>query len=294
MRNKAANLLFSLLAIGSGFLVCHAQTSDILRLEYTIIPRDDSQIQVARYRLALNLPIKVGEERYFVVGSEYNQVAFNSREALPFDDSQLNRLHVIDLNLGYIFKLNDNWRLISVATPRLASNFTDGVVGRDFKLNLAATLWKERMDADKPFRIILGLTYNSTTGLPVPLPLINYTRRFHPDWSFVLGVPRNSLRYHLGKKHMFQTALFLDGYFVNIQNDIVLPDDSLASSISLSALIGALGYQYSITKNMSVYLLSGYALTQKGLLRDDKRMNVYVLNDKGNIYFRTGFKIGIF
>lgn len=274
--------------------VLTAQSTDIFRLEYTSLPEGDSDSRVARYRILFNLPINLGNERYLVLGSEYNFIDFDRTREFPFDDSRLNTLHVIDFNAGFIFKWNPEWRFIGIVTPRLASDFEQGIVARDFLLNVTATLWKEKKDIEKPFRLVIGLTYNSTTGLPIPLPLINYYKRFHLKWSYVLGIPKTDLRFHLSEDHTFISALFLDGYFVNVQNDIILPDDNSGSAISLSAVIGALGYQYNISPSSSFYLWGGYTLRRRGLLRDDDRNNVFVLNDDPGLYFRAGFKISIF
>ena len=236
--------------------------------------------------------MKGGE--YLIVGSEYNYIDFDTTREFPFDSSELEHLHVIDLNLGYIFKWNENWRFVGIVTPRLASNLVTDLVGRDFLLNLTATFWKEVSDAEKPFRLVLGLTYNSTTGLPVPLPLINYYKRFDPKWSFTLGIPRSDLRYHVSERNTMLMALFLDGYFVNAQNDIILPDNELGSAISLSALVSAFGYQFNVSKMASFYAFAGYTLFQNGLLRDDKRNNVFNLNNDGSLYFKAGFKVSIF
>jgi len=271
-----------------------SQSTDILRAEYTVLPKSTTDIEVARYRFLFNFPIKLSMNNYLVTGAEYNLIDFDSSEQLAFDDSELNTLHVIDLNLGYIFKWNENWRFVGILSPRIASNFVENLQIDDLRLNLTATLWKERKDLEKPFRLVLGLTYNSTTGLPVPLPLISYYKRFHPNWSFTLGIPRMNFKYHINTRHTLQTALLLDGYFVNSQNDIILPDDVLGSSISLSALVGAVGYQYNITKSTSFYGLAGFTLSRKGLLRDDKRNNVFILSEEGSLYFKTGFKIAIF
>ena len=271
-----------------------SQSTDIARVEYTMLPRNDSEIQVARWRLLFNLPMRVGPEKYLITGAEYNQIDFDNSGELPFDGSELKTLHVIDLNLGYITNWNPNWRFIGIVSPRLASNFVNGIEGRDLRLNLTASLWKEAMDAEVPFRLVLGLSFNSTTGLPFPLPLVNYLRRFHPNWAMILGVPKSGLRYYANERNILETALFLDGYFVNIQNDILLDDGGIGSAISLSAVIGAFEYRYVISKRLSFYALAGYAVYQNGLLRDDDRNNVYVLNKAGNIYFRTGLKVSIF
>ena len=272
----------------------YSQSTDILRVEYTMLPKNDSEIQVSRWRFLVNLPFQVDADEYLVTGAEYNQIEVENSGTLPFDGGQFKTLHVIDLNLGYIFKWNPNWRFVGILSPRLASNFVNGIEGNDLKLNMTASFWKEQMDIEKPFRLVLGLSYNSATGLPFPLPLVNYYRRFHPDWAYVLGIPKSSFRYFFNERHMLETALFLDGYFVNIQNDILLDDGGIGSSISLSAVVGAFEYQYTVAKKFRFYGVAGYAFFQNGLLRDDKRNNVYVLNKEGNIYFKTGVKVSIF
>ena len=266
-----------------------------MRLEYTNIPGGSSKINIKRYRLLANAPIKVGFDTYFILGGEYNGIDFDNLGVLPFDDDEIRSFHVVDLNLGYIFKWNPSWRFVGIVSPRLASNFVSrGIQGDDFLINLTATLWKEKKNIEKPFRLVLGLAYNSNTGLSFPLPLISYYKRFDPHWSYTLGIPRMNFKHHINEKNTLQTALLLDGYFVNLQNDIVLPDNALASAISLSAVVGAFGYQYNLTKMVSFYGFLGYTINQDGVLRDDKRNNVFLLDDGGNIYFKTGFKLAIF
>ena len=272
----------------------YSQSTDLLRLETTHVPENDNGIETTRYRFLINVPIKLNKDKYFVTGAEYNRFDFKNSIPFPFESGELNRLFVIDLNLGYITKWNDNWRLITLFTPRLASNFTGKIQTDDIRLNLTATLLKDVKDVEKPFRLALGLAFNSNAGVPFPLPLVSYYKRFHPKWSYTLGIPRMNFKHHISKKHTLQTALLLDGYFINIQNDIILPDGELGSNISLSALVGAFGYQYNITKYISLYGLLGYTLTQNGVLRDDRRQETFLLNNEGNLYLRAGFKIGIF
>ncbi len=272
-----------------------AQSTDILRVEYLNIPENDSGIKTQRYKFLFNLPIQVNAKKdYLITGMEYNRFDVGYSQDFPFDKSELIRFHVIDMNLGFITKWNGNWNFVSILTPRMASNFTSGSLTDDFFLNATAAFWKERPNADRPYRIVLGLTYNSTTGIPVPLPLINYYRKFHPKWSYTLGIPRSSFKHYINKKHSVDLALFLDGYFINVQNNIVLPNDQVASKISLTALVGTLGYQYNLSKNTSIFVMAGRSFEQEGKLRNDDQGDVFLLNDEANFYIRTGFKIGIF
>ncbi len=259
------------------------------------IPENDSGIKTQRYKLLFNLPIQLNQKKdYLITGMEYNRFDIGYSRNFPFDKSELIRFHVIDLNLGLITKWNENWNLVTILTPRMASNFTSGTITDDFFLNATAAFWKEQPNADRPYRIVLGLTYNSTTGLPIPLPLINYYRKFHPKWSYTLGIPRSSFKHYINKKHSFEMALFLDGYFINLQNDIPMMNGEVASKISLTSLYGAFGYQYNVSKRMAFFAMVGRSIVQEGKLRNNDQGDVFLLNDESNLYIRTGFKIGIF
>ena len=271
-----------------------SQSSDLVRVEYTTLPKEKSSRSISRFRFLANLPIKLNDRNYLITGAEYGIIDFANDSIHPFSSEELEKLRIIDLNIGYAHKLNEKWTFVGLVTPRLASNFVNGVQREDFKLNFSAVSIKTNMEADKPTRLILGLSYNSATGFPLPLPIISYYKKFHPNWSYMVGVPRMEFKYHLKDSHSFKAALLLDGYFVNVQNNISLPDNDLGSGLSLSVIVGAFGYQYNINKNISFYCLAGHTLSQRGLLRDDKRKQVYSLYDDGNVYFKTGFQISIF
>ena len=293
MVNKSPKSICLFLIVFQVFLGI-AQSTDLVRVEYLRIPNNNVGIETSRYKFSLNVPIKLDEDSYVVLGGEYNQFDVDFLEDFPFPKTELEKLQIIDLNLGYITKWNETWSFIGIITPRLASNFTDGILSDDFFINATATLLKERKDVDKPFRIVVGLSFNSTTGVPIPLPFLSYYKRFHPNWSYTLGIPKMNFKYHPDKKNTLQMALLLDGYFINVQDDIVLPDNTLGSRISLSAIIGVLGYQYNINKLMSLYVLTGRSFIQEGILRNDQRDRTFLLNNEPNFYLRTGFKIGIF
>jgi len=293
MGNNTFRVACSTILFLQALMVC-SQSTDIFRIEHLRILENGNGIGTSRTKLVLNVPVKVGPENYLFVGGEYNGFNIDFSQDLPFDASELDRLHVVDMNLGYIANWNENWKIISVLTPRFASSFEQGVLTEDFFFNATATLLKQKNDVPKPFRIVLGLSYNSTTGLPIPLPLVSYYRRFHPKWSFTLGIPKSNFKFHPSEKHTLQFVLSLDGYFINVQDDIVLSDGQLGSRISLSALVGSLGYQFNVTKKMAFYALAGSSIRQRGSLRNKRRQDVFLLNNEANVYIRTGFKFSIF
>ena len=271
-----------------------AQSPDGAKVEYTFMPRNSSEAQTARLKLVANFPIKLKNEQIIFLGGEYNGYKYSIQRNVPFEQHKLASFQLFDFNMGYSFMWNEDWRFIGVVTPRLMSTFSDGIRNRDFKVNATAAFFKERKDIDQPFRLVLGLTYNTNNNLKFPLPLVYYEKRFHPEWSFTLGIPKNDLKYYITEKHILLTELLLDGYFVNVQGNISLPNNYVATDISSMALVSLVGYQYKFTKLISVYGYVGSTLYQKGNLVDVDGNEVYSLNDKQSIYLRTGFKVGIF
>ncbi|NRD19607.1 hypothetical protein HNV08_06075 [Winogradskyella eckloniae] len=286
--------MFIFISIGSVQIV-KAQLSDLARLEYSFIPSSRSDDHYTRLKALVNYPIKIKDKDYLIVGGEYNRILLNLEDEYPFNTSQLNKLHVIDLNIGYTFKANEDWRLGFKISPRIASTLTHSLSMEDMFLNGGVFGIKDRTDAediDKPYRLILGLTYNTTTGVPFPLPFISYFRLVNKHWSYSLGVPKSNIKYFYKEKNIFQSFVALDGYFANIQNPIQI-NGGVADNISLSVAIGGLGYEYCFTKHLVAYAYLGYTFRLNNQLRDDNRNNLYKLTDLNTFYFRSGIKFKI-
>jgi hypothetical protein len=271
-----------------------AQTPDVFRIEYMLMPDNSGDVETSRIKLVLNVPIALREKKdYLILGAEYNRYNFEVPDDLFPNSNDLSKFHVVDVNMAYMYKLSEKWRLIGVVTPRWSSNFVEELQQDDFNMNYTAGAYKNIKDVEKPFILVLGISYNGTSPIDVPLPFLYYEKRFHPNWSYIIGAPKSGMKYFTKKGHFFQTELFLDGYYVNIQNNILLPGNNLSTDVSSTALLLTLGYQYKITKDMSVYLIGGHSLFQNGALRDKERNDIFTLNDEAGLYFRTGFRIGI-
>ena len=276
-------------------LTSHAQLTDLVRLEYSFIPMQNSEDDYTRFRGLVNYPIKVKEDAYIIVGAEYNQVNLELEDKYPFDTSLLERIHIMDISLGYTFKMNEKWRFGAKLTPRIASTLNSSISSNDFFINGGVFFINDRSadaSAKNPYRLILGLTYNSTTGIPFPLPLVNYHREINDKWSFSVGVPKTNLKYTFNEKNEIQTFLTIDGYNANIQKGIVV-DTKKADSISLSVLIVGLGYEYFLTKHLASYIYTGYTLSLTNSLENKNREEIFSLNEVKTFYLRTGLKIKI-
>lgn len=286
-------ILFGLIGFLLGSSFCFTQTPDVIRSEYMLMPKNKSDAKLSRFKLLVNLPIKIRDSNNLVIGAEYNRLAYNLRKGLPFSDAGLKQFHVIDVNMAYVWKYNPNWRFIGVITPRLASTLTNPLENGDFSINATVGFLKEKKNIDKPMLLVLGIAYNSTVSLRIPLPIIYYERRFRPNWSFVVGLPKTGLKYHFKERHQFQTEFIFDGYYVNLQNNIVLPNTVSASAVSSSAALVTLGYQFKLAKDTYLYGYMGHTVFQDDVLRDEDRNDIFTLNDDPSFYFRTGFRIGL-
>ena len=291
------NKCYILIIIFTLFLVdsVEAQLTDLARLEYSFIPSSKSDDQYTRLRAILNYPIKLKEKDYLIVGVEYNRIILNLEEDYPFNPRDLNRLHIIDLNFGYTFKCKNDWRLGVNLNPRIASTLTNSLTSDDLFLNGGVFAIKDRTsasDIDRPYRLVLGLTYNTTAGLPYPLPFISYFRQVNEKWSFNVGVPKSNLKYTFNQRSNLQAFASLDGYFANIQEPMLV-GDKLVDNISLSVAVGGLGYEYCFTKHIVAYSYIGYTFRLNNVLRNGDRDEVFKLDDLNAFYLRTGLKFKI-
>jgi len=272
-----------------------AQLTDLARLEYSFIPKSNSEDQYTRLRALVNYPIKTKEDCYFIIGAEYNRIILNLEDNYPFDTSIIETINIIDLNIGYTFKTSENWRLGLKFNPRIASTLTSSITSDDFLLNGGFFAIHDRTKDEtlnKPYRLILGLTYNATTGVPFPLPFISYFRRINDNWSFNAGVPKSNLKYFFTESSMIQAFVGLDGYFAHIQKPVIINGEE-ANNISLSVAVGGLGYEYCFTKHLVAYMYSGFTFRLNNVLRDENRDEVFKLDDVNAFYLRTGIKFKI-
>ena len=276
-------------------LITNAQLTDLARIEYSFIPKKESDDQYTRIRALFNYPIKIKEDSYLIIGSEFNRIFLNLKDEYPFDTSLLENINVIDLNLAYTHKMSDHWRVAYSFTPRLAATLTKKITSEDFFINGGLFFIKDRTkdkSLAKPYRLTLGLTYNTTAGIPFPLPLINYFRQVDEKWSYTVGVPKMNLKYKINPVNSLQSFVGLDGYFAHLKTPIIM-DNKEADNISLSVLVAGLGYDYQLTKHLVLFAYSGYTVRLSNVLRDKDRKHVYTLDKVNAFYLRTGIKFKI-
>lgn len=277
-----------------------AQSAELAIIEYTYFPQKDSDNSFRRFRTFFNFPIKVGEkDSYLLPGVGYENINFKFEEEIPFENKgDLERYQAFTLSLGYTFKLKNDWRFAASTGGILTSNLEEGkAINDDFLYTGSVFIIKDKTGEEevvKPWRLVLGLYYSTTSGFPFPLPVINYYREMSPKWSFSAGVPKTNLNYSFNEKHSLQAFATLDGFFANIQENRRLSTTGrVAENISMTIVLGGIGYEYNFTKHLAYYIYAGHTLLNDIRFRDDDRDDVYIINDSNTFYGRSGVKFKI-
>lgn len=278
----------------------YCQVSDIFRIEYSYFPQSNSENNADRFRGFANFPIRMSwEGSYLIPGNEYRNFNLDIEDPVPFETGELRNFQSFRISLAYTFKMKKDWRFAARTGFEVASNFeTRGVSNGDLRYSGAVYLIKDRggEDYEKPNRLIIGLEYSTNAGRPFPIPIVNYYRQFRPNWSYSVGSPKTNLKHTFSKRHSLQAYISLDGFFSNIQNDLAVNQQDntvLADNISMTIVLGGLGYEYEFLDHFSFYAYGAYTFFNEIRLRDASRNNLYTINNDNTSYLRTGIKFKI-
>lgn len=276
----------------------YAQLSDLARVDYTILPGGGSDIEYSRIRGLFNYPIKLKKEgTYLLLGLDYSNIKLVMDDNVSFNKEALSDFQILDLNIAYTTPLKNDWRLGVRLTPGFSSNLTANDLSLEDVIISGDVVFikdkKKDPNADKPWSLILGVSYSGNRGFPFPLPFISYYRKFHEKWSYNLGVPKTNLQYHISEKHRLKLYTELDGFTANLQRGVLIDNSEVGESINMSLLLSGLQYEFHVNDHIQFYARSSYILSSSVNLRDSKRDDIKDLNNTNNYYLRTGIRFKI-
>ena len=67
----------------------------------------------------------------------------------------------------------------------------------------------------------------------------------------------------------------------------------MAENISMTTVLGGLGYEHYFTDHIMFYGYAAYTISNDFRLRDNEREDIYTIEAKNTLYFRTGIKLKI-
>lgn len=276
-----------------------SQLGDLAKIDYTILPAGNSNVEYTRARALFNVPIKLkNEKEYLFLGLDYSN--FNLRmdgEDFPYDKEQLSDFQSLDINIGYTTPLKNDWRLGARLSPGFSTNLSATSLSFEDVILSGVVVFiknkKESEDVKKPWRLIIGASYSGNRGFPYPLPFISYYRKFHPKWSYNVGIPKTNLQYHISAKHRLKAYADLDGFTANLQRGVLVNDAVVAESVNMSLILSGLEYEYQFTKHIRFYARTSYILSNSVHLRDKNRDDIIDLDNSNTLYLRTGVRFKI-
>ncbi len=293
-----------------------AQTTDLARIEYLYLPFAKSDNSISRYRALVQAPIPINKEKknYLVVGFEYRYVDINIKDeedvlgfmgSVPPNEAIQNNLvtsvQQIDAYVGYTWTSTKDWRFGLKFGPKFQSDFKDGLQTDDIIYEGAVYAIKDKkndtLDGNKPYRLVLGLTYSTTPGRKFPLPILNYYKEFHQNWTYTLGVPKTNIRHYLNDSHKdaLQAFATLDNIYANIQQNFIPSvdqgeDGTVAESIQMTTGLLGIGYEHFFTKHLMFYGYAAHSVYNNFRLEDGDGNTTYKINTENSPYFRAGLK----
>ncbi len=273
-----------------------AQLSDLARIDYTLIPNAKSNVEYSRFRALFNYPIKIkDDDSYLFLGLDYSNIHLRSEIDFPFDTRDLNDFQLLDFSISYTTPLKNDWRLAVRFQPGFSTNLVaDALSIKDVVLSGTVVFIKKgKMYHGKAQKLVLGVTYGGNSGFNFPLPFISYYRKFRPNWSYNLGIPKTNLQYFISEKHRLKAYAQLDGFTSNLQREVPIINGEAAGSINLSLILTGLQYEYHFTKQLQFYARAAYILTTNNELRNDSRDAIFSLDNEAKIYLRSGIKFKI-
>lgn len=96
----------------------NTELRNLARLEYSFIPKNNSEDKYKRINALVNYPIEVKEDSYILFSCTINRVILNSKDEYPFDKSLIKTLTVIGFNLICTYKMNKYRRIASTLTEK--------------------------------------------------------------------------------------------------------------------------------------------------------------------------------
>jgi len=277
-----------------------AQLSDLARLEYVGLPESsEGGTSFSRYRALLNYPIKLKKEgSYLIIGADYSYINFDvDQDLISFNPEELSEFNQLVFTAGYTFKVNEDWRFGVQLQPGFSTNLSIGDITFDEAvISGNAVFIKDKKESDnvkKPYRLILGISVSGSGGFPI-LPFISYYRKFHPNWSYNLGVPKTQLQYHLSERNRLKFVVRIDGFRSSLQNGIIAePGGDMAERIRQRLVLGGLRYEFKFTDNLEFYFNGSYIIDNSVELRDRSRNTIFDFEEDSSFYIKTGIRFKI-
>lgn len=249
----------------------------------------DASIKTIGFNKSLfNIKLKEGQKGVISTSFNYAYAHLNYNiEDLNYNFKEIEDFHSLGINISYFKMMNQKWSFIGILNPQLSSNFAGKLKGDDLYINAIVIFNYSRKRSN---RLSFGLVYSNTMGVPFPIPIISYWKKFDDKWEMNLGFPRMSIAYSLNPKSLFTAYTAFDGYNLNISESIQNPLSShrRAQKINYIDIISGMEYAYQAEKFQFRFNF-GYTIYRYFGLQNDKHETAYKFDMANNLNLGIGF-----
>ena len=289
-------IVFLLILLGVLHNECQAQFLDLARVEYTVVPGNKSNFEYSRRRILFNYPFQMKNGAYLFAGLDYSDIHLRYTEEIDsFNKDETDDFTLLDLNLSYTFEVNKDWRFGIQITPGISSNLETNLEWDDAVISSVIAFVKDMKNPDngkKPYRIIVGAAYSGSSGVPFPIPFISFYKKFHPKWSYNIGVPVMNLQYHASESIRFKLFGTLDGFNSNVQRNQVLNTNEEINRIRINMILLGGRFEYNFSDRIESFLTITRSINPVVQLRKD-RDRVLNLSSRDVFHYRLGIRCKI-
>jgi len=263
---------------------------ELAGVDYVRLGDENSRnsVKFQKYSLRLTIPKRLNDKGSFLINKfEYAKTSIDYSSG-PSILKDLERFHTVSYTLGYRKSLKNNWSLIGMLTPQVSSNFRSSLEWEDIQLRGLVMFTKPI----KPtLRLSLGVMYGTTTGVPLPLPVLSMMWKPAPKWEVNVGFPRFGVKYALTPKTKLSADLFMVGDNFTLTKDLFYTDKKI-DNIRIMNLGGGLSLTQKLTKHLKLNLNSGYTFYRKFefLGGTDSVLDYNLDND---LYIKVGLSVGL-
>lgn len=262
-------------------------------LSYSYVPTDGT-VGIHETNIIVpfgNFSLGVQRGSLFLAGSyTYSSISFVD-EYPSISTSGLENFHRIMLITGYRKSLNDEWKMMALAVPHIASNLRSKLGGKDLR-GVSMVAFVRTNEASTSF-LTLGLAYSTNIPVPFPIPIVSYRRIINDHWEYSIGIPKFELNYSVTSPSTIQSFFKAKGLRGNISTPVLENEQDIETQLVNRTLVGGLGYTHKLRERIAVSFEGGYSLVNMLSIQNYNRDELYDFGIDNKLYLNIGLKMGL-
>ena len=277
-------LVFFLMSVLT--VVVNAQNLELLDVEFNSTLNSSNSIGLKTASVKINIPSKLKRGGVLINSILFSSNTIDYGSNNFFNTATIENFQTLKYSLGFLNKINDEWKFKAQISPTLSSNFESDITFDDFFINGSFVFIR----ANKGSKLRLGLAYNSRFGMSTPIPVLSYSKKVSNTFSYTLGMPETKLEYKFSQHNRVNLYLKPKGFYSNIGNNIILDSSEKAEKAKFRAIVSGFNYLHQIDDYWNISLNAGYQISSKYNLLNGND-SVYEFDTKNNFFVGLNFII---